>query len=343
MPDPRDPYWQRRLRPLPIPVRPMPRELMISYLRRLANANRVDRPLLIRHIATDHAHHIGPLHTHDLALNRPALARLAILSGYPEAVLLAAISTRTLKTPGPEPLRDWIPLGGTGPTLLRPCSHCTARHGIRVPAIIQLEPGPPPICIRHRRTLVPYHYRSDRGNEQPLGAAPEIVTAAHRYKILRRRHRNTIGEAFAAAANITRLWGRGRVGHYRDKSEQINARWNARTEHLPHVPDTVIRYPETIALTSLFASAPTLMLTPTEDREAPSTMQFLLAVARCLDHPAPEQLLRPAHPLFRWAGGWGMPTWFWRNIQEPDRTIYRTLAQGSTQLNPRPARRDQIQ
>jgi len=76
------------------------------------------------------------------------------------------------------------------------------------------------------------------------------------------------------------------------------------------------------------------MLTPTEDRDAPSTMQFLLAVARCLDHPAPEQLLRPAHPLFRWAGGWGMPAWFWRNIKEPDRTIYRTLAQGSTRLDP---------
>jgi hypothetical protein len=49
MPDPRDPYWQRRLRPLPIRVRPMPRELMISYLRRLANANRVDRRAQVRH------------------------------------------------------------------------------------------------------------------------------------------------------------------------------------------------------------------------------------------------------------------------------------------------------
>ncbi|MFY1668349.1 TniQ family protein [Plantactinospora sp. WMMB334] len=328
--DPRDPYWQRRLRPLPIRVRPMPRELMISYLRRLANANRVDRPLLIRHIATDHAGHIGPFHTHDLALNRPALARLAILSGYPETVLLAAISTRTLKRPGPEPLRDWIPLGGTDPTLLRPCSHCTARRGIRVPSIIQLEPGQPPVCIQHRRTLVPYHYRSDRGNEQPLGATPEIVTAAHRYKILRRRHRDTIGEAFAAAAGITRFWGRGRAGFYRDKPEQISARWSARAEHLPDVPDTVIRYPEIVALTGLFTSIPELLLTPSGDRDAPSAMQFLLAAARCLEHPAPEQLLRPAHPLSRWAGTTDMPAWFWRNINEPDRTIYRTLAQGST-------------
>lgn len=59
-------------------------------------------------------------------------------------------------------------------------------------------------------------------------------------------------------------------------------------------------------------------------------MQFLLAAAYCLDHPAHEQLIRPGHPLFRWADAPDMPTWFWRNVDDPDRTIYRFLARGST-------------
>jgi hypothetical protein len=59
---------------LPIRVGPISGELMTSYLRRLAAANHVNRALLIRHLATDSHHYIGPIDIHDLALNQPALA-----------------------------------------------------------------------------------------------------------------------------------------------------------------------------------------------------------------------------------------------------------------------------
>ncbi|MEV0733972.1 hypothetical protein [Polymorphospora sp. NPDC050346] len=282
----------------------------------------VERVLLVRHISTHPDKNLEQIDTHDLALNRAALARLAALSGYPEATLRTASGTRLIPGPDPTPVRAWIPLRTTDRTLVRPCSHCAARRGLDIPAIVRIGTRQPPFCVQHARTLVPY--QSERGREQPLTPAPEILAAHHRYKILRRRHRHTIDEAYTAAADIT---GRWRSGKY--KPEHIDARWQARSQHLPDVPDNVIRYPETIALTALFTATPSLLHTPTRAAGAPSAMQFLLAAAYCLDHPAPAQLLRTSHPLFRWANTPNMHGWFWRNAAEPDRTIYRTLASNS--------------
>jgi hypothetical protein len=55
-------------------------------------------------------------------------------------------------------------------------------------------------------------------------------------------------------------------------------------------------------------------------------MQFLLAAVRCLNHPAPEQVLRRSHALNRWAGVPYNPSWWWANTAEPDRTIHKTLS-----------------
>ncbi|MEO3779372.1 hypothetical protein ABGB16_21520 [Micromonospora sp. B11E3] len=111
------------------------------------------------------------------------------------------------------------------------------------------------------------------------------------------------------------------------KPEQIAARWQTRQLHLPGIADSLVRYPETVALAALLTSTPSLLLTLRKAPDAPSPMQFLLAATRCLNHPAPTQVLRRGHPLFRWAGVPNAPRSWWLNTSEPDRTIYQMLSE----------------
>jgi hypothetical protein len=70
--------------------------------------------------------------------------------------------------------------------------------------------------------------------------------------------------------------------------DPIDARWNARARFLPGVPHNVIRIPETIAMATLFTSRPPLLDLPRSRSRDYSPMQFLLAAALCLRHPAPD-------------------------------------------------------
>jgi hypothetical protein len=53
-------------------------------------------------------------------------------------------------------------------------------------------------------------------------------------------------------------------------------------------------------------------------------MVFLLHAARRLGRPAPDQLLRRHHPLFRWTGEDDLASWQWRNARELDRSMCRS-------------------
>ena len=327
-----DRYWARRLRPLPIRVAPLPGELMVCYLRRLAHANSTDLSLLIRHLGNNNHHGTGPIDTHDLALNRSALARLATLSGYPETTLLAAIPVHVIGILDPEPFRYWTPLGlNKDGTLVHPCSRCAARRGAYEPTIVKIGTREPPICIRHRRTLA--LYRFDDVQEHSLTATPEIVTAARRHRALRRRYPTTSDLAFVTASHLTSTWRSWSVESRSGRADRL--RWNARAQHLPGIPDSLIRYPETIAFTALFASTPSLMLTIRNAPGAPSPMQFLLAAVRCLNHPAPEQVLRRSHALNRWAGVPLQPLLWWANTAEPTEPV-QGRSPGTASLGGRP-------
>jgi hypothetical protein len=317
----RDRYWQRELRPLPVSVSPLPGELMISYLRRLARANHVECALLIEHLGQSWRQGIGPIQTHDLQLSPAALTRLAILSGCSEKTLIRAIGGRLISQSDSQPAFDWTSLPRHDPQLVRPCSLCAARRGVRDAAIVRLNPQQLPLCLRHSRTLV--HYRADRLKEQPLSKSPQVVSAVRRLAILLRRRHAGVDNAFDAADHITSTW-RLAPGR-RVNPDPISARWEARARFLPGVPDRIVRCPETLALITLFTSRPDLLSVHRGRSTSLSPMQFLLAAALCLSHPMPHQLLRRSHPLFQWAGAIEMPTWWWSNTSEPDKTIYRLL------------------
>jgi hypothetical protein len=71
--------WQQPARALPLPLAPLPREFLFSYVRRLAATNHTTPRLLLSHLGRHHSHpKAGGIATitYDLALNHAALDRL---------------------------------------------------------------------------------------------------------------------------------------------------------------------------------------------------------------------------------------------------------------------------
>jgi hypothetical protein len=316
MPTRADDYWKRDLRRLPVPVRPLPGELVFSYLQRLARANRTGTALLLEHLGKGPTWTIGKqTHLYDLELNEYAFFRLSLLSGYHEEPLRRILHVRRTRNGWP-PAYSWHRFTSGENDLVRPCSYCAARHDVQTPAMIRRS-SLLPICSRHGRTLVPR--TEPRAAEQPLHTTPEILTAWRRFTILRRRRRDTVTTAFNVASDITSDWMRRTTA----RTDHIADRWQARAALLPEAASEVIRSPETIALTTLFARQPRLLHVPRSPN--PTPMLFLAHAARYLDHPEPRQLLEQGSPLLRWSQGMDMPDWWWPNTHDPDRSIYTAL------------------
>ncbi|MEV4281514.1 TniQ family protein [Actinoplanes xinjiangensis] len=310
--------WKCDLRRLPVQVRPLPGELVFSYLHRLGRANRTGTSLLLDHLGKGAPWMIDKhIHSYDLELNEHAFFRLSLLSGYYEDPLRRVLHVRRTRKGWP-PAYAWHRFTHTENDLVRPCSHCAARYDIQALAMVK-RASLLPVCLRHGRTLVPR--TEPRAVDQSLHPTPEILTAWRRFTILRRRRRDTVTTAFEAASTITSDWTRSKSG----RTDHIAERWRARAVLLPTVASDVIRSPETIALTTLFARHPELLRVPRMPSRGPTPMVFLAHAARYLDHPEPRRLLDQGSPLLRWTQGTDMPAWWWPNAHEPDRSIYSAL------------------
>jgi hypothetical protein len=322
--------WKQDPRPLPISIRPVTGELVISYLRRIAAANHTDLFIVLNSIGTlrPHPHHqaIGS-NTHDLAVNTAALIRLAVFTGITPAALRAATRPQIITTDGPEPSSTWISLDPH--QLAHPCWRCTAGRSNQTSALIALAEQQAPLCLTHERALA---RPGSPTQTPPLNLFPDILAAARRHRALRRTRRATFPRAFRIAAQLIRTWRP--FGEQRRRApEQITLRWQARAERLQR-PDTddLVRYPEVIALTQLF-----LTLAWRSESGHPiepivrAPVQFLADAAEHLQHPAPRELLQPGHPLHRWARTPQRPGYWWDEYgTEPDRTAYFALRSAKT-------------
>jgi hypothetical protein len=213
--------------------------------------------------------------------------------------------------------------------LFRACSRCSARHGTPTQPVVRLTKRKLPICIRHGRALAAY--RAEHQAERPLTRTPEILHAARRLHILRRRHSGTIDQAFDTASAIIADWQHW-PGLPWGTRDAILTRWKTRAARLAdlsfgviRLPHVITRLPETIAFTALFCWNRDLMLTPRRRPGDPSPIQFLLQAARCVDHPTPSQLLHTNHPLSQWATRQHRPDTWRQNATEQDQTIYTSL------------------
>jgi TniQ len=232
-------------RTLPVPLPPLHRELLGSYLHRLADANH----LTIRGLS----HEIGPGRHHrrdsdDTAGWTPAaVTRLAALAGTTPVALLHALPILQAVAPAG---RATEPGPSLPPWHAHACLLCAARHGASGLAIIRVFPHER-ICARHGR----WH---GGGPQRPLrDLLPEIPHANALHRRLARRHGTAAvtGQYLQAQAQ-TRQWLAG------DGPAELKSRWEHRLRLLgedpygdPHRPGAdrteLVTYPEAVTMTRL--------------------------------------------------------------------------------------------
>lgn len=177
--------WPRPAELLPVQVRPVGGETVVSYVFRLADANGFARPtLLLRAIGEPIANniHAGLLEHHDITLNAPALARLAAMTGRSTTSLgktlpsLGTASTDRRLSSATEPLINPF----SSAAIREHCQHCIAR--IPGHPNIRVQRGSAPaICGRHHRWV---DTTRQHPNQVDLANNLEIITAHRRFQRL---------------------------------------------------------------------------------------------------------------------------------------------------------------
>jgi hypothetical protein len=244
--------WQHPAQPLPVRVRPVSGETLISYTFRLAAANDLQRPTMLLHALGQPTTsvHQTMLANYDIVLNHRALDRLEIITGLPALRLRRCLPTLQATTPT---LRTDIP--ATRPyrravRLRRGCDKCAARLPGH-PTIITHSLTFPLLCLRHQRWIAT---TSDQPHQIDVTATPEIRTAHRRYARLRVNtdDDNWTHQQLRQATSIAMTW----AARSHLDSPKLHASWNARAAALdtspgPHEPSPLLVFPEAVALTEI--------------------------------------------------------------------------------------------
>ncbi|MGW7027120.1 TniQ family protein [Streptomyces xanthophaeus] len=238
------------LRPLPIALPPVHNETIGSYLNRLADANH----LTIGHLSFL----IGPNRRHRRDDNRvghwipSSLPRLAALTGQSVRSLIHAMPVLDeVREPGQR--RQQLAIEDPAEPRRRPaCRLCMARRGIHG-LVVRSTPHHEGVCLRHQLWL-------HGGDQHHLDVLPEILRAdlQHR-RLVCRRKAPLIALDYLRARTITANWFRA------SEPLTLRQRWTRRLDAIaedaygdPHRPTEdrieLATYPETVALTGLFAS-----------------------------------------------------------------------------------------
>jgi TniQ len=239
--------WQLPARALPVTVRPLGGETVISYCRRLAEANGLPPTAIMRavgQVIPGSGHH---LLNHDAWLNDQAIARLEALSALPRHRLATAVPALRWGPP------RWFPaLPEDSPALrcYRPwpaprpaCRPCT----LRAAGTVLVRPQASPLlCRRHLRWLG----RAAETTQTDISAAPEILTAHRRYQQLlaRSADRERAAARIGAAWTITAHWAQDP-----DRLPRLRSRWQDRASKLglTGLGQPVVTFPEAVALAQI--------------------------------------------------------------------------------------------
>lgn len=226
-----------RLRQLPVPVRPVARETVGSFLTRMALANslRVPHVLALTAISSSQRY-FSPATDDTRGWSESTPERIAALACRALPDLAAAIPLLATRTPA-------------AGALMHACRHCAAAKNITGMMIIRARPGDY-LCTRHQQWL--------RGLRLPsLAALPELAASQRRHD---RRTREVpdaeIARAHQQARDITAEWLES--GWH----PVLTDRWHERNRRLaaaipgPEILHTdVITHPEMLAVTRLLITA----------------------------------------------------------------------------------------
>ncbi|MGH3722059.1 MAG: TniQ family protein [Pseudonocardiaceae bacterium] len=243
--------WQQPAQLLPVRVRPVRGETLISYTFRLAAANDLDRPTILLRALGEPTKGLSRsmLDDHDVALNQHSLRRLETFTGIPAQRLRMSLPTldRTDAPPTAIPATRLYRCR----SLRTPCDDCAARLPGR-PKIVLRSLFFPQICRRHRRWI---DTGQDYGNHQvSVAGVPGIITAHHRYARLRvaAHDHEWLRQQLRRATGIARGWA---PSSYR-LHPQLHARWKARGAALrpfcdPRNPTPLLVFPEAVAIAEI--------------------------------------------------------------------------------------------
>lgn len=238
--------WQQTAQQLPVRVRPVRGETVISYVFRLADANDLARPTILLGALGRPTRGLtrSLVNDFDIRVNPHALNRLETFTGIPTARLRKALpglhrldDTLPEEIPAFRPSRAW--------NLHDYCDQCAARlspqHTIRVYTLYF-----PKLCRKHRVWLA---------SKTDLTNTPEIVTAHRRYGRLLAAtgDRQWTDLQLHRATWIVMDW----APHSYRYAPRLHERWEARGKTLPgfhsaHKPTRLLVYPEAIALAEIF-------------------------------------------------------------------------------------------
>jgi hypothetical protein len=237
--------WQLPAAALPITLRPFGLETVVSYARRLNEANDLPPNTVLRTLGEfTFVPTCALLPLYDAALNDAALERLEILSGLAHARLLTAL-------PGANSERYLGTLPDDRPALrlfraypAPACTRCVARRAA-TPALIYVSSWRR-VCRTHRRWI--------QGTQLDLTPVPALLAAQHEYRQFLRAHQHLeLAHATAdTAMDVVRQWGHGADSAHPELTE----RWNGRAAclDLPFRPThPAVALPEAVALAWILA------------------------------------------------------------------------------------------
>ena len=245
--------WHAPARALPVTVRPVGGETIVSYARRLSAANDLPPTTILRALGQLTGSGSGKhLLICDARLNEQAAGRLEACTGIPRARLARALpALRGQLHPGQSlpPDRQALRFHRVHP---RPaCRQCElAASGPSGPSVLLLPGWAPLACRRHRRWLGPDH----EPGQYDLSAARDILTAHRRLAGLLARSGDrawAYGE-FLTAWNMAQDWTRCEPR----RMPVFSQRWRDRAAALGITttrkqPPRVVTFPEAVTLAAI--------------------------------------------------------------------------------------------
>lgn len=279
---------RRPAQPLPVQVRPVGGETVVSYVFRLADANSFTRPtMLLRAVGEPIATniHAGIIEHHDITLNAPALARLAALTGRSLASLAitlpslgtARVDRRLASTT--EPLINAF----SSSAIRGHCQQCIARIPDQ-PDIRVHRQSAPAICPRHHRwvdTTRQHPHQLDLANNI------EIITAHRRFQRLpsTRDDPTRARQQLCRTTEIVTHWHHHRHRFADSIFTQLHARWDTRARTLPAPGSAtpLLVLPEAVALAEILCDPRWLRHVAMADHD--DLLPFYQQVAQRLGQP----------------------------------------------------------
>ncbi|TMR88810.1 TniQ family protein [Nonomuraea basaltis] len=231
-----DLFRTRPRRALPRKVVPVHDETFASFLHRLALRNHVPGDVLHAYLGMGRPRRL------------PELTDLATVTGASQTVLSHAL---------PE-LRDSASrhCGTTAgwPNQVRPaCRHCVASRGIVAPVMCWMRPEQS-VCPRHQLWIGAGV--TTAAEQLDLSRLPEISRAQRRHRRIIRRHGHQVtAEAFTEATDIVAAWTQNETYDAARRRRHEIFYGPRRATHLHSSGHYAAGYPETVALSSLIASA----------------------------------------------------------------------------------------